>query len=323
MIFLIIFSTKLNVLILYLETIRKINNIVNTLISVIIPTFNRASTLKKAIESVIKQTYSDWEVILVDNSSTDNTLEILEEFNNINIKLLTVNNNGVIGYSRNVGIEHCSGKYIAFLDSDDWWDCEKLSESVLLLESSNIDVVYHNCQFISDQSTGDTHCRRLSKEAFSDLIINGNTLVTSSTVVLKSAIVDAGCFSEDKEVNGWEDYHLWMRLAEANVQFGLIKKSLGFCRKDGDNFDTPQRVLLNLIEIEKYIHQNHSSVVQLRHIWWIDYARGRAHMRADYTNNSNKFFLNVVINKSPLEYKIKALYFLIKLALYRRSQKKV
>jgi len=291
----------------------------NALISVVIPTFNRASTLKKAIESVIKQTYSDWEVILVDNSSTDDTLEILEEFNNINIKLLTVNNNGVIGYSRNVGIEHSSGKYIAFLDSDDWWDCEKLSESVLLLESGNIDVVYHNCQIISDQSRGDTHCRRLSKEVFSDLIINGNTLVTSSIVVLKSAIIDVGCFSEDKEVIGWEDYHLWIRLAEANFQFGLIKKSLGFYRKGEDSFDTPQRALLNLIEIEKYFYHKHPSVVQLKHIWWIDYARGRAHMVSDNTNNSNKFFCNVVINKSPLEYKIKALYFLVKLALYRRS----
>ena len=291
----------------------------NTLISVIIPTFNRASTLKKAIESVIKQTYSDWEVILVDNSSTDDTLEILEEFNNINIKLLTVNNNGVIGYSRNVGIEHSSGKYIAFLDSDDWWDCEKLSESVLLLESGNIDVVYHNCQIISDQSRGNTHCRRLSKEVFGDLIINGNTLVTSSVIVLKSAIIDVGYFSEDKEVIGWEDYHLWIRLAEANFQFGLIKKSLGFYRKGEDSFDTPQRALLNLIEIEKYFYHKHPSVVQLKHIWWIDYARGRAHMVSDNTNNSNKFFCNVVINKSPLEYKIKALYFLVKLALYRRS----
>ena len=289
----------------------------NTLISVIIPTFNRASTLKKAIESVIKQTYSDWEVILVDNSSTDDTLEILEEFNNINIKLLTVNNNGVIGYSRNVGIEHSSGKYIAFLDSDDWWDCEKLSESVLLLESGNIDVVYHNCQIISDQSRGDTHCRRLSKEVFSDLIINGNTLVTSSVVVLKSAIIDLGCFSEDKEVIGWEDYHLWIRLAEANFQFGLIKKSLGFYRKGEDNFDTPQRALLNLIEIEKYFYHKHPSVVQLKYIWWIDYARGRVHMVSDNKNNGNKFFLNVVINKSPLEYKIKALYFLVKLVFYR------
>jgi len=289
----------------------------NALISVVIPTFNRASTLKKAIESVIKQTYSDWEVILVDNSSTDDTLEILEEFNNINIKLLTVNNNGVIGYSRNVGIEHSSGKYIAFLDSDDWWDCEKLSESVLLLESGKIDVVYHNCQIISDQSKRDTHCRRLSKEAFGDLIINGNTLVTSSVVVLKSAIIDLGCFSEDKEVIGWEDYHLWIRLAEANFQFGLIKKSLGFYRKGEDNFDTPQRALLNLIEIEKYFYHKHPSVVQLKYIWWIDYARGRVHMVSDNENNGNKFFLNVVINKSPLEYKIKALYFLVKLVLYR------
>ena len=204
-------------------------------------------------------------------------------------------------------------EFIAFLDSDDWWDCEKLSESVMLLESGNIDVVYHNCQIISDQSRGDTHCRRLSKEVFSDLIINGNTLVTSSIVVLKSAIIDVGCFSEDKEVIGWEDYHLWIRLAEANFQFGLIKKSLGFYRKGEDSFDTPQRALLNLIEIEKYFYHKHPSVVQLKYIWWIDYARGRVHMVSDNKNNGNKFFLNVVINKSPLEYKIKALYFLVKL----------
>ena len=292
-------------------------NSMSALVSIVIPTFNRSHTIKRAIESVVSQTYSDWELIVVDNSSTDDTLEVLSEFSGINISVLTVDNKGVIGHSRNVGINNSKGRYIAFLDSDDWWDKEKLSISISLLENNNIDLVYHDCLVMSSGRPKRTHCRKLSENSLKDLIVNGNTLITSSVVVSRFSIINAGCFNESRDTIGWEDYHLWIRLAEANFQFGLIKKSLGFYRKGEDSFDTPQRALLNLIEIEKYFYHKHPSVVQLKYIWWIDYARGRVHMVSDNKNNGNKFFLNVVINKSPLEYKIKALYFLVKLVFYR------
>ena len=94
------------------------------MISVIIPTFNRASLLKKAIESVLSQTYKDFELIVIDDGSSDETPSLISSYAS-SIKYIKQNNKGPAG-ARNVGIKNSSGEFVAFLDSDDWWDKEKL-----------------------------------------------------------------------------------------------------------------------------------------------------------------------------------------------------
>lgn len=97
-----------------------------TLVTVVIPTYNHAEFLKRALDSVVAQTYKDWEAIVVNNFSTDNTIVIVESFNDERIRLINFRNNGIIAASRNRGIEAARGKYVAFLDSDDIWYPEKL-----------------------------------------------------------------------------------------------------------------------------------------------------------------------------------------------------
>jgi glycosyltransferase involved in cell wall biosynthesis len=84
-------------------------------ISVVIPTYNRANDLKRALKSVQVQTFTNWEVLIVDNHSVDNTDQVVSDFNDSRIKLFKIHNNGVIAASRNVGIREASGAYIAFL----------------------------------------------------------------------------------------------------------------------------------------------------------------------------------------------------------------
>ena len=112
-------------------------------ISVIIPTYNRVSLLKKAIYSVLTQTYKDFEIIIIDNYSTDGTLKYLQQLNDKRVNFYQVRNNRIIAKSRNFGISKSLGKYIAFLDDDDWWDKNKLLESNLKL-NEGFDLVYHN-----------------------------------------------------------------------------------------------------------------------------------------------------------------------------------
>jgi len=282
----------------------------NVLVSVVIPTFNRSSSLQRAIQSVISQTYTYWELIVVDNSSTDDTLDMLNKFQDIDITIISVENNGVIGYSRNVGINNAKGKYVAFLDSDDWWEKDKLSKSVFMLETNKVDVVYHDCAIVSNNSKSQSSCRVLSEIILNDLVINGNALITSSVVVLKKAVIDVGCFSEVAEVIGWEDYHLWLKLANNNCKFYKIVDNLGSCWKGDDNFDNPERVLLNLVEIEKYFSLNYGSIVQSNSIWWFSYTRGRSYIHLNKVNNAKKMFWSVIFSSSPFEYKMKSLYFL-------------
>ena len=90
--------------------------------SVVIPTYNHEVFLEKAVKSVLNQTFSDYEIIIIDNYSDDNTENLIRNLNNKNIKFIKNRNDGIIAKSRNIGIEQSRSEWIAFLDSDDiWW----------------------------------------------------------------------------------------------------------------------------------------------------------------------------------------------------------
>ena len=101
--------------------------------SIIIPTFNRADKISKAIDSLISQSHPLWEAIIVDNNSIDRTEEIVKSYRDSRIKFFKINNNGIIAKSRNYGIAKSKYDLIAFLDSDDWWNLKKVL-SVLMME---------------------------------------------------------------------------------------------------------------------------------------------------------------------------------------------
>ena len=105
------------------------------LVSVIIPTYNRSYCIKKAIESVLSQTFKDFELIIIDNYSNDDTEEIINNYKNKKIIYEKFHNYGVIASSRNRGIALSNSKYVAFLDSDDWWKKDKLKVSIDCLEN--------------------------------------------------------------------------------------------------------------------------------------------------------------------------------------------
>ena len=117
----------------------------SVLVSVIVPTYNHATHLSRALRSVFKQTYKNWELIVVDNHSTDNTEALVKSFNSSRIKYLKINNHGVIAVSRNAGIEVAEGEWIAFLDSDDFWSEDKI-EACLMMNGA--DFIYHQVMFI-------------------------------------------------------------------------------------------------------------------------------------------------------------------------------
>lgn len=114
------------------------------LVSVIIPTYNREKVLARSIESVISQTYQNWELIIVDDRSTDNTKELVSIFMNKDKRIKYIMNDRKKGPSgaRNCGMLHASGKYIAFLDSDDEWFAHHLNDSIEILENENVNVTF-------------------------------------------------------------------------------------------------------------------------------------------------------------------------------------
>ena len=120
------------------------------LVSIIVPTFNRLFDLKLAIQSVNNQTYKNIELIIIDNFSDDGTKEFISSLKSPSIQFYQVKNNGIIGLSRNFGINKARGKYVAFLDSDDKWSNDKLELSIQALKDNNADFLYSNFLEVSN-----------------------------------------------------------------------------------------------------------------------------------------------------------------------------
>lgn len=133
-------------------------NLIDTkgpLVSIIMPTYNHARFIGEGIESVLNQTYKNFELIIIDNFSEDNTEEIVASYKDDRIKYLKFRNNGSTGVSRNYGIRHAKGEYIAFLDSDDFWLPEKLEEQVAVLRAyPQVAMVYGPGYFFYDMRAG-------------------------------------------------------------------------------------------------------------------------------------------------------------------------
>ena len=201
------------------------------LVSVILPTYNHANFLKDAIDSVIKQDYSSWELIIIDNYSTDHTDQVISLFKDDRIKNFKINNDGIIAKSRNKGIQESNGDWIAFLDSDDIWYYNKLSTIIsYLIRNKKIDIVCSN-EYLYNKSTGKKHVLRYgpsSKYFYEDLLVNGNKLSTSSTLVKRSFLNEKKLFFDESKIFiTVEDYDLWMRIALFNGKFGFCKTILG------------------------------------------------------------------------------------------------
>lgn len=185
-------------------------------VSVIIPTYNQCSFLAEALSSLIKQSFTDWEAIVIDNLSVDKTKQVVHSFNDQRIKYVLFSNNGIIGASRNKGISLTKGMYLAFLDSDDLWETEKLEKSLKAFDD-DVGVVCHALEYFGDESKK-VYPGRYGSIDFDSLIMNGNCLTPSAVVVKRKYLNEVGGFSERPELVTSEDYHLWLRLTFMGVK---------------------------------------------------------------------------------------------------------
>lgn len=204
-------------------------------VSVIIPTYNHAHFLPDALRSLCAQTYTDWEAVVINNFSEDDTVAVVESFGDSRIRLENLRNNGVIGASRNYGISKAHGKYLAFLDSDDSWYPEKLAKCMEHFDNGvGVGLVCHGLRWIGEQER-DMFCGPEQRATFDALLDNGNCITPSATVVVKDLLESVGCFSEDPAIVTAEDYHLWIKLAQAGNKMYFIKEILGQYRIHSGN----------------------------------------------------------------------------------------
>ena len=202
----------------------------NPLVSIVIPTYNQAHFLREALESVVLQTYPFWEAFVVNNQSDDNTIEVVERFNDPRIRLVNIDNHGVIAASRNEGIRLARGEYVAFLDSDDIWEPAKIERCVQRLETG-CDLVCHGTvwRWENGRTRNVIHGPEW-KATYESLLYRGNCIATSATVVRKNILDELGGFNTDPGYVTAEDYELWLRITKARHRVCFIPGMLGIYR---------------------------------------------------------------------------------------------
>ena len=223
-------------------------------VSVIIPTYNSSRTIRETLNSVFRQTYSDFEILLINDGSTDNLMEVLKCFQDSRLQILNYENGG-LSVARNRGIDRASGEYLIFLDADDLWSPDKLESHVNALDNAQktnpkAGVVYSWSYLLDDETN--TYCSShslrsegnvLPKILEINLVANG-----SNPMITREAIDSVGYF--DSDFQGASDWEYWIRLAQ-QWDYILIPKRQVFyrqsCTSMSSNVDKMEQDQLRVI----------------------------------------------------------------------------
>lgn len=252
------------------------------IVSVVIPTYNRARDLARCLDSLRRQTRTDFEVIVCDDGSTDDTLSVVQSFvSALDLTYDRAPNWGGAARPRNRGIARARAPYVAFLDADDWWAPRKLEVSVPAL-LRGADVVYHHLYMVRRAHQRifleRTKARDLRPPVFLDLLSGDNALPNSSVVIRRSVLIDIGGVPEDRSFIAMEDYICWLNAAKMTERFERIPGTHGYYWAAGGNISSAATTLRHLEILER----RYSDVLTPDGgppLAWISYVRGRAEHR--------------------------------------------
>lgn len=192
----------------------------NPLISIVIPMYNAEAYVIDTINSVLKQSYQGFEIIVVDNCSTDTSRTLVKNIEDSRISLIELDyNSGGPARPRNIGIENAKGDYIAFLDADDVWKKNKLESQLLFLKENNIEFTSSDCILIDDEDNeiklgllSRIYSKFTKKKTLCDVMKN-NFILTSSVLIKKTLLKK---FNEDKKYIAVEDFDMWLDVLANN-----------------------------------------------------------------------------------------------------------
>src|SRR3569833_1098102 len=281
-------------------------------ISVVIPSFYRSSDIGRCLDSLLAQTYTNFEVLVCDDGATDGTAEVVRGYEDrLNLTYHWQKNFGGPARARNLGVGLARGDYIAFLDSDDWWAPEKLQTSLDYL-SRGADVVYHdlylgvrrNQRFYWRKSSG----RALRRPIFVDLMANGNALNNSSVVIKRSLLRAIGGFSEDRKLIAAEDYDAWLRVAKHTDEFVKIPQTLGYYWVGSGNLSNPRRTVTTTEALEERYFEEFRELRRRINIHWHDYVNARSHYLMGSYDEARARLAAIDWRQTPVSLRVKRLW---------------
>lgn len=203
----------------------------NKFFSVVVTTYNSSRYIEKTIKSILKQNFLDYEIILVDDCSNDNTIDLVKKKFINDIKILTTDKNfGGPAKSRNIGIKHSCGQWISFLDADDFWFQSRLKKFHRhIINNPSYEVFCSNEMLFNSKNKKKNKIIHgpYSENFFDDLLIQGNRLSPSATVINRDFVLKNKIFF-DTHLNliGVEDYDFWLNLSKNKAKFFFFDEIL-------------------------------------------------------------------------------------------------
>ncbi len=190
------------------------------LVSIVMPAYNCEKYVVEAINSILAQTYRNWELLVLDDGSKDNTLQIIEEFSQKDSRIKALPNGKNIGVSatRNRGIELASGEWIAFLDSDDMWKPEKLEKQFEIVEKEAAEFLFTGSSYINEEGEAYKEIFEVPEKITYKKLRNQNVISCSSVLVKKKYFEHIKMEKDEMH----EDYAVWLRILKTGVTaFGV------------------------------------------------------------------------------------------------------
>jgi teichuronic acid biosynthesis glycosyltransferase TuaG len=223
----------------------------NPFVSIVVTTYNRKELLKETVDSILSQSHENFELIIVDNYSNYNFLELIESFNDKRINAYQNTNNGIIAINRNFGIKKAKGEYIAFCDDDDIWYPNKLEVQLSFFNDTEIIGVGSVYDILSSESSKVIRTKKIKDKVLDfKQIIMDNSGVALSSLVIKNKLL---LFDEGSEFFAIEDYAFQVMICfESKSKILRLGKPLLKYRLHGNNNSSLQQVVAGKIIIEKY-----------------------------------------------------------------------
>ncbi len=201
------------------------------MISIIVPVYNAEKFLRETIDSVLGQTYGDFELLLVDDCSKDGSVKLVEEYTDSRVRLIKQEENHGAYAARNRGLEEAKGRFIAFLDSDDLWEKDKLSKEMSFMQEKDAGFVFTGYEFADCNGVGTGVIVKVPETINFKQALNNTTIFTSTVLIDREKIQDD--LIRMPNITS-EDTATWWRILKAgNIAFGLNENLVKYRRSAG------------------------------------------------------------------------------------------
>ncbi|MFY0712105.1 glycosyltransferase family 2 protein [Seonamhaeicola sp. NFXS20] len=234
-------------------------------VSIITPTYNSERFIELTITSILNQTYTNWELILIDDASTDKTVKIINQFvkSNSQIYLLQNSKNRGAAISRNKGIEAAKGDFIAFLDADDLWEPNKLKKQLKFMQQHNCDVCFSSYNLINEEG------KPLNQQIKALPSVNYKKLLKSNYIGNLTGIYNAKTLGKitSKNLRKRQDWLIWLQAVKKSGKPALsIQEPLAFYRVRESSISSHK---LNLVKYNYWVYKKGLGFSVLKSVYYL------------------------------------------------------